>query len=57
LAPARVTGTLLRMVTILIAVGSFAAGAVFSYLFLRANRNKKAVVDQFTDKVSDRISR
>lgn len=37
------------METIVVALGAFVAGAVFSYLFLRANRNKKAAVDKWVD--------
>lgn len=35
---------------ILVAVGSFVAGAVFSYLFLKANHNKKAALDAYVEK-------
>lgn len=28
---------------------AFAVGAVFSYLFLRVNRNKKAALDKWVD--------
>lgn len=37
--------------TFLIAVGAFVAGVVFSYLFLRANPNKKAALDKAVSKV------
>jgi hypothetical protein len=40
------------MNTIVIAVLGFLAGAVFSYLFLRANPKKKASLDEAVNKTS-----
>lgn len=37
------------METIVVALGAFVVGAVASYLFLRANRNKKAALDKWVD--------
>lgn len=37
---------------VLVAVVSAVAGAVFSYLFLRANPNKKAAIDKQVDEAS-----
>lgn len=40
------------MVTLIVGVVvGFVAGAVFSYLFLRANPNKKAILDEQVNKV------
>jgi len=38
-------------ITITVAVVAFVGGAIFSYLFLRANPNKKAQVDTLVKKV------
>lgn len=44
------------MITILVAfVVGAVVGAVASYLFLRANPVKKAVVDKFVDEQSDKL--
>lgn len=40
------------VITVVVFVVGVAVGAVGSYLFLRANKNKKAVVDAFADKAS-----
>jgi hypothetical protein len=37
------------MTTIIVAVAAFVGGAVFSYLFLRANPKKKAFLDKEVD--------
>lgn len=37
-----------------LAVVAFVAGAVFSYLFLRANPNKKRVVDEEVTKIKQK---
>jgi len=37
------------LITVLSYGAAFAAGVVFSYLFLRANPNKKSAVDNFVD--------
>lgn len=37
--------------TVVVALAAFVAGAVFSYLFLRANPNKKSVLDKEVDKL------
>lgn len=42
------------MVIVAFVVG-VAVGAVVSYLFLRANKNKKAAVDAFAQNVSDKL--
>lgn len=42
---------------VVVAVVSAVAGAVFSYLFLRANPNKKAVIDREVNEISDSIKR
>lgn len=36
-------------------VAGVVVGGVFVYLFFRANKNKKAAVDAFTDKVSAKL--
>lgn len=41
---------------VVVVVVSAIAGAVFSYLFLRANPNKKAVVDREVDEISRDIA-
>lgn len=38
------------LITVLSYGAAFVAGVVFSYLFLRANPNKKRKVDEFVDK-------
>lgn len=38
------------LITVLSYGAAFAVGVVFSYLFLRANLNKKRAVDEFADK-------
>lgn len=40
---------------VVVGVISLVAGAVFSYLFLRANPDKKAVLDEEVEKISDEI--
>ncbi len=37
------------MITILYIIAGFIGGAIFSYLFLRSNPNKKAVADKWVD--------
>ena len=39
---------------VVVALAAFAGGAVFSYLFLRANPNKKAVLDKEVSKFKER---
>lgn len=43
------------MLTIIVAVVAFVGGAVFSYLFLRANPQKKAAVDAEVAKVAPKL--
>lgn len=45
------------MLDLFLNVVSFVVGAVVSYLFLRANRNKKAKLDAFTDAQSAKLKR
>lgn len=42
---------------VVVAVVSAVAGAVFSYLFLRANPNKKAAIDQEVNEISNDLKR
>jgi hypothetical protein len=37
------------MENLIVGLGAFVAGVVFSYLFLRANPNKKRAVDTWVD--------
>lgn len=46
---------MITIATLLIFGVGVIAGAVFSYLFLRANPNKKAAVDAFTDEQSAKL--
>ena len=39
----------MELTLLLAIVGGFVGGVVFSYLFLRANPNKKAAVDKWVD--------
>jgi hypothetical protein len=41
--------------TLVIAVAAFVGGVVFSYLFLRANPNKKAIVDLKVNEAAKKI--
>jgi hypothetical protein len=43
------------MITIVVAVIAFAGGAVFSYLFLRANAQKKAALDAAVAKAATKL--
>lgn len=43
------------LVTVIVAVVAFAGGAVFSYLFLRANAEKKAKLDAEVAKVAAKL--
>lgn len=40
---------------VVIAVAGVVVGAVFSYLFLRTNPDKKAVLDEEVEKISDEL--
>lgn len=42
---------------VVVAVVGAVAGAVFSYLFLRANPKKKAAVDTWTNEQSDNLKK
>lgn len=43
------------MVTVIVGVVAFVGGAVFSYLFLRANAQKKAALDAEVNKVAAKL--
>lgn len=43
------------MTTVILVVAAFIGGIVFSYLFLRANPNKKGQIDAAVDKASKRL--
>jgi hypothetical protein len=47
----------LELGNVLVAGAGFVAGAVFSYLFLRANPKKKAAVDTWTNEQSDNLKK
>jgi hypothetical protein len=40
------------MLTVILVVAGFLGGVVFSYLFLRANPNKKDVIDAEVNKIA-----
>lgn len=43
------------VINLIVGAVAFVAGAVFSYLFLRANAHKKAVLDAEVNKISQKL--